>query len=90
MPSHRRRAIQGLPKRKAPEHQPLADEVADDAKDKVRQTLHLPAAVHEQLRELSFRHRISQQQLFRRALDLLFKDLNAKSWDELAPPKRKA
>jgi hypothetical protein len=83
--------IKNLPKRPQPqEPAPIALEDNEaDAKDKVRQTLHLPVAVHEQLRELAFRKRMSQQKLFKLALDLLFKAEQAKSWDELAPPKSK-
>jgi hypothetical protein len=85
-----RRSVERLPLRKpkAPEHVPLEHDDGD-LKDKVRQTLHLPVAVHDQLRQLSFHHRVSQQELFRRALNLLFEQMKAKSWDELVPPKPK-
>jgi hypothetical protein len=89
-----RTVLQNIPQKPKPkpaEPEPITLEDDDaDAKGKVRQTLHLPPAVHQQLRELAFRKRVSQQELFRRALDLLFKDEKVKLWDELVSPKPKA
>lgn len=57
--------------------------------EKVRQTLHLPAAVHDQLRDLAHRNRTSQQKLIRRALNLLFAGEQLPTWEELEPPKKR-
>jgi hypothetical protein len=78
------------PKQPEPAKEPEASADDADTKGKVRQTLHLPPAVHEQLRQLAFRKRVSQQELFRRALDLLFTDETVPLWDELVNPKPKA
>ena len=56
--------------------------------EKVRQTLHLPAAVHDQLRDLAHRNRTSQQKLIRCALNLLFAAEQLPTWEQLVPPKR--
>ena len=57
--------------------------------EKVRQTLHLPAAVHDQLRDLAHRNRTSQQKLIRRALNLLFAAEQLPAWEQLVPPKKR-
>jgi hypothetical protein len=64
-------------------------EDAIERPEKVRQTLHLPAAVHDQLRDLAHRNRTSQQKLIRRALNLLFADEQLPSWEQLVPPKKR-
>jgi hypothetical protein len=51
----------------------------------VRQTLYLPKAVHDQLREAAFAKRISQQEIFRQALDLWFDSEGLPAWSSLAP-----
>ena len=43
-----------------------------DARGMRRQTLYLPPVVHEQLRLLAFQRKLSQQELFRQGLNLLF------------------
>ena len=48
-----------------------------------RQTLYLPPTVHEQLRLLAFQRKLSQQELFRQGLDLLFAREGLPSWEEL-------
>ena len=54
-----------------------------DARGMRRQTLYLPPAVHEQLRQLAFNRKISQQELFRQSLNLLFAREGLSSWEEL-------
>ena len=79
-------AIKSLPKRAESEADDPAFEDRKDPTEK-RQSLYLPIPVHEQLRELAYTKRVSQQELFRRALDMLFADEGLPSWDELAPRK---
>lgn len=47
-----------------------------------KQTLYLPFGVHDQIRDEAHAKRISQQEIFRRALDLYFADVGLPSWDE--------
>ena len=54
-----------------------------DARGMRRQTLYLPPVVHEQLRLLAFQRKLSQQELFRQGLDLLFAREGLPSWEEL-------
>jgi hypothetical protein len=81
------RAVQNIPQKPQPKPEPEPPAIEDDAdaKGKVRQTLHLPVAVHEQLRQLAYQKRVSQQALFRRALNMLFEDEKMKLWEELDP-----
>lgn len=51
--------------------------------DVVQQTLYLPTAVHEQLRQLAFAERVKMHDVVMRALDREFKALGLKSMDEL-------
>lgn len=53
-----------------------------------RQTLYLPPLVYEQIREIAIYDRISQQKLFKSALDREFKARGLKLWDELEKTKR--
>ena len=56
---------------------------ADDSGESVKkQTLYLPFGVHDQIRDEAHAKRISQQEIFRRALDLYFADAGLPSWDE--------
>ncbi len=73
-------AVARLPQRvvKAEIEQAIGDEKA-----KVRQTLYLPRAVHDQIRDAAHEKRISQQEIFRQALDLWFAQDGLASWDEL-------
>ncbi len=73
-------AVAGLPKRPALEAEPVAPE----EKASVRQTLYLPKRVHDQIRDAAHAKRISQQEIFRQALDLWFSREGLASWDELA------
>ena len=57
---------------------------AADEKGTVRQSFYLPRAVHEVLREQAFKRRISQQEIFRQALDLWLKEQGLPSWTVLA------
>lgn len=75
-----RAAVGTLPRRRV---EPEVEEALQDHKDLKRQTLYLPFAVHDQLRDLAHVKRISQQELFRRALDMLFESEGLRSWDEL-------
>lgn len=53
-----------------------------------RQTIYMPFAVHDQLRELAFIERTSQQELIREAMDMLFEARGRRSWSDLkAEPK---
>ena len=67
-PTSLKSAVARLPKRQAPELEPIAPE----EKPSVRQTLYLPKAVHDQIRDAAHAKRCSQQELFRQALDLWF------------------
>lgn len=62
-------------------------EEAPDDRDTKRQTLYLPIAVHDQIRDLAHAKRCSQQELFRRALDHLFAEEGLPSWGELTKRK---
>ena len=53
-----------------------------------RQTLYLPPKVYEQIRAITIDKRISQQEFFRQAINLVFKGRGMALWQELAPPKR--
>jgi hypothetical protein len=72
-------AVAGLPK-KAPHE---AESVVPEEKTSVRQTLYLPKAVHDQIREAAHANRVSQQEIFRQALDLWFSREGLASWEEL-------
>jgi hypothetical protein len=60
-----------------------AKEPKGDSRGMRRQTLYLPPAVHEQLRQLAFNRRESQQELFRQSLNLLFAREGLPSWEEI-------
>ena len=60
-----------------------SEEPKGDARGMWRQTLYLPPVVHEQLRLLAFQRKLSQQELFRRGLNLLFAREGLPSWEEL-------
>ena len=60
-----------------------SEEPKGDARGMRRQTLYLPPAVHEQLRLLAFQRKLSQQELFRQGLNLLFAREGLPSWEEL-------
>ena len=66
---------------------PSQEEEAHDDKDTKRQTLYLPIAVHDQIRDIAHAKRCSQQELFRRALDHLFAEEGLPSWGELTKRK---
>ncbi len=72
-------AIKGLPKKIEPEAAPVEVE----EKPVVRQVMYMPKRVHDQIRELAFNKRCSQQELFRRAMNMLFSEEGLASWDEL-------
>lgn len=72
-------AIKGLPKKAEPE----AAQIEAEEKNVVRQVMYMPRRVHDQIRELAFTKRCSQQELFRRAMDMLFAEEGLASWDEL-------
>jgi hypothetical protein len=59
------------------------EEPKGDSRGMRRQTLYLPPAVHEQLRLLAFTRKTSQQDLFRRGLNLLFESEGMPSWETL-------
>ena len=62
---------------------PPTPEVVDENGNKLkRQTLYLPFGVHDLLRDIAFHERISQQELFRRAIDDWLKAGGYPSWDE--------
>jgi hypothetical protein len=72
-------AIKGLPKKAEQEAAPIEPE----EKTTIRQVIYMPRRVHDQVRELAFTKRCSQQELFRRAMDKLFAEEGLASWDEL-------
>jgi hypothetical protein len=53
-----------------------------------RQTLYLPPAVYEQIRDQTIHDRISQQEFFRRVFDFYFRRHGMKGWDELEGKKK--
>jgi hypothetical protein len=55
----------------------------DEDKIFVRQTLYLPKAVHDQIRDAAHAKRCSQQEIFRQALELWFSREGLASWEEL-------
>lgn len=71
-------AVARLPKKPGP-----ADVVEAEEKPEKRQTLYLPNPVHDQIRDAAHAKRISQQEIFRRALDLWFAQEGLASWKEL-------
>lgn len=83
--SNLKTVAKALPVAREPELAP-EEPVSKDAK---RQTFYLPLAVHDQFRDLSHAKRCSQQELFRRAADLLFAQEGLPSWGQLAPAKSK-
>jgi len=48
-----------------------------------RQTLYMPPQVHDQMRELAYVERTTQQDLMREAMDMMFKARGKKTWKEL-------
>ena len=75
-----RALARSLPKPKRDEVTVRGEETNEGMK---RQTLYMPAQVHEQLRDLAHTERVSQQKLIREAVDMLFANRGLKSWDEL-------
>jgi len=73
-------AVAGLPKRHTADDLQAA---IPEEKASVRQTLYLPKAVHDQIRDAAHARRFSQQELFRQALDLWFEREGLASWEEL-------
>ena len=61
---------------------PTPEAVDESGNTLKRQTLYLPFGVHDQLRDIAHANRISQQQIFRDALDLYFTSHGYPSWDE--------
>ena len=53
----------------------------------VQQTLYLPPAVHDQLRELAFHERRKQHDLVLEGLDMLFRQRGLRPITELTKPK---
>ncbi len=74
-------AVFGLP-RKAVKAE-VEQAIGEPDKATVRQNAYLPRAVHDQIREAAFTHRISQQEIFRQALDLWFQQEGLKDWNSL-------
>jgi hypothetical protein len=74
-----RSVASSLPKRVIETAAETVDESGNTLK---RQTLYLPFGVHDQLRDIAHTNRISQQQIFRDALDLYFTSNGYPSWDE--------
>jgi hypothetical protein len=72
-------AVAGLPKKVAQE----TAQIVPEEKSSVRQTLYLPKAVHDQIRDAAHAKRISQQEIFRQALDLWFVQEGIASWEAL-------
>jgi hypothetical protein len=70
-------AVKGLPKAEPP-----VEPIAPEARDVVRQTIYMPHGVHDQVRDLAYTKRCSQQEIFRRALDMPFASEGMKSWDK--------
>ena len=56
---------------------------ARETKARKRQSLYLPVAVHEQLRQLAFEEQCKMHSLVMEGLDLLFRSRGAKSIEEL-------
>ena len=77
-------AVAGLPKKAAHEAEPIVEE----EKASVRQTLYLPKAVHDQIRDAAHAKRHSQQELFRQALNLWFAQEGLASWEELTGSRK--
>lgn len=76
-----KRLVTGLPKPRTDDD--VADDISHDEPSVRRQTLYMPPRVHDQLRELAFTERKSQQRLIREALNMLFADRGCATWDEL-------
>jgi hypothetical protein len=81
------KAADGLPKPQPATSDAEPEVETETETEKVRQTLHLPRAVHNQLRDLAYTQRTSQQKLIQHALDLLFVKHGMKPWRELVPKK---
>lgn len=77
------RAVAGsLPKPITDTKPVMADPLDESGNHLKRQTLYLPFGVHDQLRDIAHDKRISQQEVFRRALDLYFAQEGLPNWDE--------
>ena len=70
----------------SPEPRPLKPEPSPARRRPrtVQQTVYLPLAVHEQLRELAFEERVKMHTLLMEGLDLVFRARALKPLDELA------
>lgn len=80
-PSGTSLAVKNLPKPVTEQPEVIeADE--EDGRTCKRQTLYLPFGVHDQLREVAFSKRKSQQKIIREALDMWFAEHGLPSWDE--------
>jgi len=74
-------------KTKTPIKQPKAQQSAASVKSKseiVKQTVYLPPAVHEQLRQLAFEERKKMHDYLVEGLDRVFKDRGLKPYVELS------
>lgn len=69
-------------KREAAPEEPEARERGDQ-RGMIRQTFYLPPAVHDQFRDLAHAKRVTQQELFRRAANLLFEQEGLPTYGEL-------
>ena len=82
-PSGLKSAAGMLPKARQPEPEIEEARPRGDERGMVRQTFYLPPAIHDQFRDLAHSKRVTQQELFRRAANLLFEQEGLPSWQEL-------
>ena len=81
LPDGLKAAAGSLPKAQVAQAEDLEPRTPEDGKR--RQTFYMPPAVHDQFRDLAHAKRCSQQELFRRAANLLFAREGLPSWQEL-------
>jgi hypothetical protein len=74
MPKPRRTVLSGVVTPFAPEEEPAAEPVAARQQARtIQQTVYLPPAVHDQLRELAFAERVKMHAILMEGLDSVFR-----------------
>ena len=80
------------PEEPPPDHIVVPDPEHTDERGMRRQTLYLPPALYEWLRDTCHARRMSQQKLFREIFDFYFRAHGVQSWAEFVqekPPVKK-
>jgi len=85
MSKQRRTVLSGVVTPFPPPHAQEPPEASHEppARRTIQQTVYLPPAIHDQLRELAFAERVKMHSLLMEGLDLVFRDRGLKPLSEL-------